>query len=407
MTNSPAIKKTWARVCRSWQLYLFLLLPLIWLLVFCYYPMAGLQIAFKKYNMSKGIWGSPWIGLKNFRRFFASYQFRRIIGNTLILSFYSLLASFPLPVALALGLNAMRCERYRRFIQNVVYLPHFISTIVLIGILYQMFNPRTGVYGIAYSALHGGQYAPNLVGQANTFRHFYVWSGVWQSMGWNSVIYIAALSGVDKALNVALKMAAAYPLARAQLPGRRWLMLLFSFTMLFSGGMIPTYILVRSLGMINTVWAMIIPGALSVYNMIITRTFLQTNVPGELLEASQIDGCSDARFFFSVALPLSKAVIAVITLYYAVGHWNSYFNAFLYLSEQRLYPLQIVLRDILLANTFDASLIMDEELAAAKQGLADLLKYSLMVVSSLPVIILYPFIQKYFVKGVLIGSLKG
>ena len=208
-------------------------------------------------------------------------------------------------------------------------------------------------------------------------------------------------------INIALTMIAAYPLARPQLPGRKGLMLLFSFTMLFSGGMIPTYILVRGLGMINTVWAMIIPGALSVYNMIITRTFLQTNVPAELLEASQIDGCSDFRYFFSVVLPLSKAVIAVITLYYAVGHWNSYFSAFLYLSEQKLYPLQIVLRDILLANSFDASLIVDEELAAAKQGLADLLKYSLMVVSSLPVIIMYPFVQKYFIQGVLIGSIKG
>ena len=208
-------------------------------------------------------------------------------------------------------------------------------------------------------------------------------------------------------INIALTMIAAYPLARPQLPGRKGLMLLFSFTMLFSGGMIPTYILVRGLGMINTVWAMIIPGALSVYNMIITRTFLQTNVPLELLEASQIDGCSDFRYFFSVVLPLSKAVIAVITLYYAVGHWNSYFSAFLYLSEQKLYPLQIVLRDILLANSFDASLIVDEELAAAKQGLADLLKYSLMVVSSLPVIIMYPFVQKYFIQGVLIGSIKG
>ena len=142
-------------------------------------------------------------------------------------------------------------------------------------------------------------------------------------------------------------------------------------------------------------------------NVIITRTFLQTNVPLELLEASQIDGCSDFRYFFSVVLPLSKAVIAVITLYYAVGHWNSYFSAFLYLSDQKLYPLQIVLRDILLANSFDASLIVDEELAAAKQGLADLLKYSLMVVSSLPVIIMYPFVQKYFIQGVLIGSIKG
>jgi multiple sugar transport system permease protein/putative aldouronate transport system permease protein len=202
-------------------------------------------------------------------------------------------------------------------------------------------------------------------------------------------------------------MLAAYPLARPNLPYKGLLMFLFTFTMMFSGGMIPTYILVRSLGMIDTVWAMIIPGALSVYNMIITRTFLQTNVPSELLEASQIDGCSDTRFFFKVVLPLSKAIIAVITLYYAVGHWNSYFNAFLYLNTSRLYPLQIVLRDILLANTFDASLIVDEELAAAKQGLADLLKYSLMVVSSLPVILMYPFVQKYFTKGVLIGSIKG
>ncbi len=208
-------------------------------------------------------------------------------------------------------------------------------------------------------------------------------------------------------INVAVTMIAAYPLARPNLPGKGPIMFLFSFTMMFSGGMIPTYILVRSLGMINTVWAMIIPGALSVYNMIVTRTFLQSNVPGELLEASQIDGCSDVRYFFSVVLPLSKAIIAVITLYYAVGHWNSYFNAFLYLNNQKLYPLQIVLRDILLANSLDASLIMDEELAAAKQGLADLLKYSLMVVSSLPVIIMYPFVQKYFIKGVLIGSLKG
>ncbi|MDY2793544.1 MAG: ABC transporter permease subunit [Eubacteriales bacterium] len=212
--NGSSMQRTWRRVCRSWQLYVFLILPVAYILIFCYYPMAGLQIAFKKYNMSKGIWGSPWIGLKNFERFFASYQFKRIIGNTLVLSFYSLLASFPLPIALALGLNAMRGERYRKFIQNVVYLPHFISTIVLIGILYQMMNPRTGVYGLAYSALHDGAYAPNIVGQANSFRHFYVWSGVWQSMGWSSVIYIAALSGVDKALHEAAQIDGASRLQR-------------------------------------------------------------------------------------------------------------------------------------------------------------------------------------------------
>ncbi len=209
--NAGTVRRTraarkWRLALRSWQLYLFLLIPLAYILVFCYYPMAGVQIAFKKYNMSKGIWGSPWVGLKNFQRFFASYQFKRVITNTLVISFYSLLASFPIPVLLALGLNAMRSERYRKIIQNVIYIPHFISTIVLIGILYQMMNPRAGVYGIVYSALHDGAYAPNVVGQASTFRHFYVWSGVWQSMGWSSIIYIAALAGVDRELHEAAQI---------------------------------------------------------------------------------------------------------------------------------------------------------------------------------------------------------
>ena len=206
MTTSRRVARWCKRAVRSWQLYVFLLIPVAYLLIFNYYPMFGIQIAFKKYNMSKGIWGSPWIGLKNFQRFFASYQFERIIGNTLIISFYTLLASFPIPVVLALGLNAMRSERYKKLIQNVLYLPHFISTIVLIGIMYQLFNPRTGVYGIVYSAINEGQYAPNIIGQASSFRHFYVWSGVWQSMGWSSIIYIAALSGVDRELHEAAQI---------------------------------------------------------------------------------------------------------------------------------------------------------------------------------------------------------
>jgi multiple sugar transport system permease protein/putative aldouronate transport system permease protein len=184
-------------------------------------------------------------------------------------------------------------------------------------------------------------------------------------------------------------------------------MFLFTFTMFFGGGMIPTFLLINDLGMINTRWAMIIPGALSVYNMILTRTFMMSNIPNELLEASRIDGCSDFRFFFNITLPLSKAVIAVITLYYAVGHWNSYFSAFLYLSEKRLYPLQLILRDILVANSISSTEITDDAILAGKQGMADLLKYALIIVSSAPIIAMYPFVQKYFVKGVMIGSVKG
>jgi multiple sugar transport system permease protein/putative aldouronate transport system permease protein len=219
----------------------------------------------------------------------------------------------------------------------------------------------------------------------------------------NSVVY--AVFGT--LINVSLTMVTAYALACPDLPWRNWIMLLFTFTMLFDGGMIPNYMLLRNLKMLNTRWAMLIPGAIGIYNMIITRTFIGNSIPAELREAADIDGCSDIQYLWHCVVPLSKAVIAVITLYYAVAHWNAYFNAFLYLTSKNLFPLQIVLRDILIANTIDAGAIVDPELMAAKQGLADLLKYSLIIVASLPVIMIYPFIQKYFIQGVMIGSVKG
>ncbi|MDR1638366.1 MAG: carbohydrate ABC transporter permease [Clostridiales bacterium] len=219
----------------------------------------------------------------------------------------------------------------------------------------------------------------------------------------NTLIYAVA----GTVLNVAMTLICAYPLSRRDLKGRNAIMLLFSFTMIFSGGIIPSYILMKDLHLLNTRFAMIIPGAISVYNMIITRTFIQNSIPEELLQASQIDGCSDAAYFFRVVLPLSKSVIATITLFYVVGHWNAYFNAFLYLNNRALMPLQIILREILIANTIDFSQVVDPELAQARQGLADLLKYSLILVSSVPMLILYPFIQKHFVTGVMIGAIKG
>ena len=212
---------------------------------------------------------------------------------------------------------------------------------------------------------------------------------------------------VGTALNVAVTMLCAYPMARANWPMKKGFTFLFMFTMFFSGGMIPSYILVSKLGLINSRWALILPGAMSVYNMIIARTFIQNSIPNDLLEASQIDGCSDARYFFQIVLPLSKAIMAVLTLYYAVGHWNSYFNAFIYLSKRELYPLQIILREILIENSIDAEALMDEQMAAQKAGLADLLQYSLIVVSTAPILCIYPFVQKYFIKGVMIGSVKG
>ncbi|HML47578.1 MAG TPA: carbohydrate ABC transporter permease [Clostridia bacterium] len=207
-------------------------------------------------------------------------------------------------------------------------------------------------------------------------------------------------------INVVMTMICAYPLARKTLPGRSWLMLLFSFTMIFSGGMIPTYILMQRLSLLNTVWVMILPGAISVTNMIIARTFI-VGIPSDLLEASQIDGCSDFMYFLKVVLPLSKAVLAVIALYYAVGHWNAYFNAFLYLTNQKLFPLQLFLREVLVMNQVDPQMLIDPEMQEAMQGMQDLLKYSLIVVATVPILCVYPFAQRYFVQGVMIGSLKG
>ena len=211
---------------------------------------------------------------------------------------------------------------------------------------------------------------------------------------------------VGTMINLAMTMMAAYALARKNLPYKGFFMFLFTFTMLFSGGTIPNYMLIVNLKLYDTRWAMLLPGAISVYNMIIARTFIQ-NIPNELYEAASIDGCSDARYFFTMVIPLSVTLLSVLTLYYAVAHWNSYFDAFLYLTNRKLYPLQIVLREILIANSINANEVVDDLTMSAKQGMADLLKFSLIIVSCLPVLVLYPFVKKYFLKGVMIGALKG
>ena len=207
-------------------------------------------------------------------------------------------------------------------------------------------------------------------------------------------------------INIVFTIMCAYPLSRKDFDGRSFFTFLFSFTMIFSGGMIPSYILMRNLGLINTAWAMIVPGAIGVTNMIVVRTFFQTSIPEELLEASKLDGCSDLQYLFRVILPLSHAVIAVITLFYAVGHWNAYFNAFLFLSKKNLFPLQLFLREILVQNQFSSEMI-DPEAGDAMFGLYEVLKYAIIVMSTAPLMFFYPFAQKHFVKGVMIGSLKG
>ncbi len=219
----------------------------------------------------------------------------------------------------------------------------------------------------------------------------------------NSLFYTV----VGTTVSVILTILAAYPLSRKDLAGRHVIMFLFLFTMLFGGGIIPTYLTVRLTGLLDTRWALIIPTALSVWNMIITRTFFQVTIPDELLEASQLDGASDFRFVWDNVIPLSGPIIAVNALFYAVGQWNTYFNALIYLTDAGIFPLQLVLREILIQNQVNMDQMGDITELARRQELKDLLKYSLIVVASLPVLIIYPFVQKHFVRGVMIGSLKG
>ena len=209
-------------------------------------------------------------------------------------------------------------------------------------------------------------------------------------------------------LAVCITVPAAYALSRRDMIGRGVLMKFFVFTMYFGGGMIPTYLLIKQLHLIDTYLVLILLGSFSAYNLIICRTFFQSTIPLELQEAAEIDGCSIPRFFFSVVLPLSKAVIAIMVLYYAVGHWNDYFNALIYINRQELRPLQLVMRDILIqGQTINPGSSVDPEQIVRLQQIGRSIKYGSIIVSSLPVLIFYPFVQKYFVKGVMIGSIKG
>ena len=232
-------------------------------------------------------------------------------------------------------------------------------------------------------------------------------SSIWR--GYLNTIYYTVLG---TSINLLVTLPCAYALSRDDFYGRRAFTNLMLVTMFLSGGLIPSYLLIRSLGMLNTVWALVIPGAVSVYNVVVTRTFFQTTIPREMEEAAIVDGCSDFRLFMQIVLPLSTPIIAVMALFYGVGHWNSFFSALIYLSDKSMYPLQMILREILILQDMSSNTVSNvtAEMASmlySKQQLAEVIKYGVMIVSSLPVIIVYPFLQKYFVKGMMVGSIKG
>ena len=236
-----------------------------------------------------------------------------------------------------------------------------------------------------------------LQGYERVFQEKMLWIGYR-----NSIIYMV----VGTLISTMLTITGAYALSRKDLPGRNIITGLLVFTMFFSGGIIPLYLIVRSLKLLDTMWALILPGAISMSNIIIARTFFANNIPTGLLDAARIDGCNNIRFFFRIALPLSKPIIAVIALYYAIGLWNDYFNAMIYIKTRTNYPLQLFLREILISSQTSSAMtgdVLEQELLAQLQ---EIIKYTLIVVGSVPLLVIYPFLQKYFVQGVMIGSLK-
>lgn len=280
-----------------------------------------------------------------------------------------------------------------------------INTLMLCLVMLSIIYPIIIVLSSSFSdpqALLSGKvvFLPvgfNLDGYKAVFNHQDIWNGLK-----NSAFYTV----VGTIVQLIVTVLAAYPLSRKDFTPRRVVSFIFAFTMWFNGGLIPAYMLIKNLGLYNTPAVMIIPLAMNVWYVIIVRTYFQNNIPQDLLEVAKLDGCSNSRFLLQIAVPLSKPVLAVITLYYAVSNWNIFTHAYIYLNRKELQPIQVVLRDILLFNQTQEFAGDVTEIGKTEE-MSELLKYSLVVVASLPMIIVYPFVQKYFVKGIMVGSVKG
>ncbi len=304
---------------KHWELYIIFIGPALLLtLIFRYLPMGGILIAFQRFNPIKGIVGSEWVGFKFFERFLSSPDFMRYLANTLKLSAYGLLWGFPVPIILALLLNRIGSNNIKKKIQTILYMPNFVSVIVLCGmvrILLSVTGPINHLFGSSI----------NFMTMPEAFRSIYIFSGIWQGAGWASIMHTAALS----------------------------------------------------------------------------------NASQEFREAAEVDGANEITYFFKILLPVCKPIIAVLVLWQFVGMWNSYFDAMVYLSDEAKQPLQLVLRAILIQNQPQSGMIADIQSTAARAQIGELLKYATIIISSLPLIAMYPFFQKYFDAGIMAGSVKG
>lgn len=295
--------------------------------------------------------------------------------------------------------------KYKKLTQDKIV--YFINYIMLTFLLVIVLYPLIYIISCSFSsgdALMSGKVKlfpvnPTLQSYRAVFKYQSIWTGYQKS-----IIYAV----VGTIISMVLTLFAAYPLSRDDFRGKKIFTVIILFTMMFSGGLIPTYLLVKNLKLLDSIWAVVLPGAVNAYNIIVARTFFANTIPKELQEAAEMDGCSDFRFFTKIVIPLSTPIIAVLSLWVVVGLWNSYFGPMIYLNSQEKYPLQLVLRRILLLSQVNLNQSnIDPETIRKNQYLSEMLKYGTIIISTLPLMIIYPFVQKYFVKGVMIGSVKG
>ena len=296
------------------------------------------------------------------------------------------------------AIKVTRTDRVFNFINILLML--LVAAAAAYPIYFTILASLSDPYAVVSGRVTFWPIKPTLEAYTNAFKESRIWQGYK-----NTMIY----TGLGTALSLLLTIPAGYVLSKKELPGHGFITFYFLLTMYFSGGLIPTYLVVNNLHLTNTVWAMIIPGAVSIYNVIITRTYFVNSIPKSLEEAAELDGANTLQLLLKVVLPLSKPILAVIGLYYAVGHWNDFYTALLYINKKNLLPLQSFLRDLLMSNKMSMANMQGLDAAAmeTKMQLSQTLKYSVIIVSTIPVLCIYPFIQKYFVKGVMIGSVKG
>lgn len=315
--KQPPLKK---RITSYWQLYAMLLIPVVITIIYKYIPMYGIQIAFRDYKASRGMWGSEWVGMKWFERFFSSPNCIRMIKNTVLLSFYGLLWSFPIPIVLALMINQLRFMRFKRVVQTVLYAPHFISTMVICGMIRIFLSPSGGLINLIAGT------SIDFLTEASAFRTIYIASGIWQDAGWGIIVYMATLSNID------------------------------------------------------------------------TSHY----------EAAKIDGASQWTTFIKIMVSLSRSIMAVMVVFSMVAYWNDWFTALIYLPGDERAPLPLVLRNILIKSSASAGQASTISGGYAELNkLTEMIKFSSIIVAAAPMLVFYPFVQKYFEKGFMAGAVKG